>query len=329
MSGEAELFSLLKGVSRSFYISVRFLPKRIRVTIALGYLLARATDTVADTNRLPPAERIQILQRLLGSVVSCEMRNMGDLAVCLTAQANGPEKVLLRNVQRVLQFLSAIPREHRELLNDVLTKIVRGQTLDIERFESGAGIHGLADDSALEEYTYLVAGSVGEFWTKVCFLEWPGYARLPEAELLVLGKDFGKGLQLINILRDYPVDIQAGRSYLPVSNLEEVAANVTLARREWERWRGRALTYLEAAWKYVTAVRPPRVRFACAVPLFIGVRTLLLLGAEPEIRPGIKVSRKAVRRLVAWAAGVALFRCLEPYASRKIFRRDFALIAHE
>jgi farnesyl-diphosphate farnesyltransferase len=321
MSGEAELFALLKGVSRSFYISVRFLPKRIRLTIALGYLLARATDTVADTNRLPPAERIRVLERLLGSVADGKMLDMGDLTACLIAQANGPEKVLLGNIQRVLQFLSAIPREHRELLNDVLTKIVRGQTLDIERFESRAGIHGLADDSALEEYTYLVAGSVGEFWTKVCCLEWPGYARLPEAELLVLGKDFGKGLQLINILRDYPADLEAGRSYLPISNLEEVAANVTLARPEWERWRRRALSYLEAAWKYLTAVRPPRVRFACAVPLFIGIRTLLLLGEQPEIRPGIKVSRRAVQRLMAWAAGVALFRFLEPYASREIFRQ--------
>ena len=321
MSGEAELFALLKGVSRSFYISVRFLPKRIRLTIALGYLLARTTDTIADTNRLPPAERIRVLQRLLGSVGGGEMRDMGDLTACLTAQANGPEKVLLGNVQRVLQFLSAIPREHRQLLNEVLTKIVRGQTLDIERFESRAGIHGLPDDSALEEYTYLVAGSVGEFWTKVCCLEWPGYARLPEPELLVLGKDFGKGLQLINILRDYPADLQAGRSYLPISNLEQVAANVTLARPEWERWRRRALSYLEAAWKYLTAVRPPRVRFACAVPLFIGIRTLLLLGEQPEIRPGIKVSRRVVQRLMAWAAGVALFRCLEPYASREIFRQ--------
>ena len=321
MSGEAELFALLKGVSRSFYISVRFLPKRIRLTIALGYLFARAADTIADTNRLPPAERVQVLQRLLGSVASGEMRDMGDLKACLTAQANGPEKVLLGNIQRVLQFLSAIPSEHRQLLNEVLTKIVRGQTLDIERFESRAGIHGLADDSALEEYTYLVAGSVGEFWTKVCCLEWPGYARLPEPELLVLGKDFGKGLQLINILRDYPVDLQAGRSYLPISNLEEVAANVTLARPEWERWRRRALSYLEAAWKYLTAVRPPRVRFACAVPLFIGIRTLLLLGEQPEIRPGIKVSRRVVQRLMAWAAGVALFRFLEPYASREIFRQ--------
>ncbi len=321
MSGEAELFALLKEVSRSFYISVRFLPKRIRLTIALGYLVARASDTIADTNRLPPPERIQILERLLECIASRKMRGSLDVAACVTAQADGPEKVLLGNIQRVLRSLSAIPLEHRELLGDTLTKIIHGQTLDIERFESDPGVHGLADDSALEEYTYLVAGCVGEFWTKVCYLEWPGYARLPEAELLGLGKDFGKGLQLVNILRDYSVDLLAGRSYLPISNLEEVASNLALARPEWERWRRRALAYLEAAWKYVTAVRPPRVRFACAVPLFIGVRTLLLLGAEPEIRPGIKVSRNAVRQLMAWAAGVALFPFLEPYVSRKIFRR--------
>jgi farnesyl-diphosphate farnesyltransferase len=321
MSGEADLFALLKEVSRSFYISVRFLPKRIRLTIALGYLLARASDTVADTNRLPPSERIQTLELLLESIGDCQMQGTLDVAACVTAQADGPEKVLLGNIQEVLKSLSKIPPEHRELLCDALAKIIHGQTLDIQRFESDAGVHGLADDSALEEYTYLVAGCVGEFWTKVCYLEWPDYARLPEAELLGLGKDFGKGLQLINILRDYPVDLQAGRSYLPISNLEEVASNLALARPEWERWRRRASGYLEAAWKYVTAVRPPRIRFACAVPLFIGVRTLFLLRDAPEIRPGIKVSRNAVRRLMAWAAGVALFPFLEPYVSRKIFQR--------
>jgi farnesyl-diphosphate farnesyltransferase len=321
MSGEDELFTLLKGVSRSFYISVRFLPRRIRMAIALGYLLARASDTIADTNQLPPAERIEFLMRFLGSVLNRQLGDPLDLAACLTAQADGPEKVLVANIDRVLDCLSAIPAGQRELLNEVLTKIIQGQTLDIERFESAPGISGLADDSALEEYTYLVAGCVGEFWTKICQLEWPNYARLPPAEMLNFGKDFGKGLQLINILRDFPVDLQAGRSYLPISNLEEIALNPTLARPEWERWRHRASGYLEEAWKYVIAVRPWRVRFACAVPVFIGVRTLFLLGDAPENRPGIKVSRNEVRRLMVWAAGMAVFRFLEPMAYRTIFRR--------
>ena len=321
MSGEAELFTLLKGVSRSFYISVRFLPRRIRMAIALGYLLARASDTIADTNRLPPAERIEFLYRLLSSVSKPELGNSLDLTACLMAQADGPEKVLLANIDRVLECVSGLPLTHRALLNEVLTKIIAGQTLDIERFESKTGISALPDDPALEEYTYLVAGCVGEFWTKLCLLEWSNYARLPAEEMLGFGKDFGKGLQLVNILRDYPVDLQAGRSYLPVSNPEEVVANPALARPEWQRWRRRASGYLEEAWRYVIAVRPWRVRFACAVPVFIGVRTLNLLGDTPENRLGIKVSRKEVRRLMLWATGLAIFRFLEPAAYRTIFRR--------
>jgi farnesyl-diphosphate farnesyltransferase len=320
MSGEVELLTLLKGVSRSFYISVRFLPKRIRMAIALGYLLARASDTIADTNQLPSAERIEFLQRFLGSIANREPGGSLDLAACLIAQADGPEKILVANIDRVLDSLFEIPSAHRELVNEVLAKIIRGQTLDIQRFESKPGIFGLADDLALEEYTYLVAGCVGEFWTKICLLEWPDYARLPAKEMLSFGKDFGKGLQLVNILRDYPLDLKAGRSYLPVPNLEQVALNPALARPEWERWRQRASGYLEEAWKYVIAVRPWRVRFACAVPVFIGVRTLDLLGDASENRAGIKVSRNEVRRLMAWAAGVAFFRFLEPAAYRLIFR---------
>ena len=233
MSGETELFTLLKGVSRSFYISVRFLPGRIRMAIALGYLLARASDTIADTNQLPPAERIEFLGRFLGSVSNQELGDPLDLAACLTAQADGPEKVLLANIDRVLECLANVPPAHRKLLSEVLAKIIHGQALDIERFESKPGISGLRDDSALEEYTYLVAGCVGEFWTRICLLEWPNYARLPPEEMLGFGRDFGKGLQLVNILRDFPLDLQAGRSYLPVSNLEEVVLNPTLARSEW------------------------------------------------------------------------------------------------
>jgi farnesyl-diphosphate farnesyltransferase len=323
MSGEGELFTLLKGVSRSFYLSVRFLPPRIRSPIAIGYLLARASDTIADANQLPSGERIAILKRLPGSVSNRKLETSLDWAACLKAQTEGPEKVLLANIGRVLDCLSDIPQTHHELLNEVLSKIIHGQTLDIQRFASKSGVIGLADDAALEEYTYLVAGCVGEFWTKICLLEWPHYARLPPEHMLSCGKDFGKGLQLVNILRDFPADLQTGRCYLPVANLEEIALNPTLARSEWERWRQKACGYLEKAWTYVGAVRPWRVRFACAVPVFIGIRTLMLLDNSLENRAGIKVSRREVRRLMVWAGGVALFRFLEPVAYRMIFAPKF------
>src|ERR1700675_4674292 len=145
MSNEAELFTLLKGVSRSFYLSVRFLPSRIRLAIALGYLLARASDTIADTNQLPSVERINFLNQFVRFVSAGKPGDLIDLSACLKAQEDGPEKVLLANLDRVMGYLSTIPPTHRNLLNEVLAKIVHGQTLDIERFESKPGIFGLPD----------------------------------------------------------------------------------------------------------------------------------------------------------------------------------------
>jgi len=320
MSGKSELLDLLKGVSRSFYISVRFLPQPIRMTIATAYLLARASDTIADTNQLPPADRIEFLHQFLVSLLNGRRLNELQLYSCLRAQPEGPEKMLLSRMDMVFHEFSNIPPTHRELTVEVLTQIIRGQTLDISKFETQDGVTGLKDDAALEEYTYFVGGSVGEFWTKVCFLAWPSYGRLPESEMLNSGKAFGKGLQLINILRDFPRDLQAGRCYLPVANPKAVAQNPNSARKEWERWRCRASVQLEEAWHYLSAVRPWRVRFACAMPILIGIRTVRLLGEATELVPGIKVSRSEVHRMMLWAAAIAVFRSLEKAAFCEFFQ---------
>ncbi|HEV2045308.1 MAG TPA: squalene/phytoene synthase family protein, partial [Chthoniobacterales bacterium] len=58
--------SILRSVSRTFYLSVRISPKRLREPVALAYLLARASDTVADTTDLPAelrAEKLRVLAR--------------------------------------------------------------------------------------------------------------------------------------------------------------------------------------------------------------------------------------------------------------------------
>ena len=60
---EAELQRILKAVSRSFYLSMVWLPPAMRRGIALGYLLARAADSVADTSSAPAAERVAALGR--------------------------------------------------------------------------------------------------------------------------------------------------------------------------------------------------------------------------------------------------------------------------
>ena len=79
----AELLTdLLQNVSRSFYLTLRVLPVAIRPQIGLAYLLARATDTVADTEMIPVGQRLDALlhlrERILGT--STAELNFGELA---------------------------------------------------------------------------------------------------------------------------------------------------------------------------------------------------------------------------------------------------------
>src|SRR5439155_13528767 len=60
--------TILRSVSRSFYLSIRFLPVRLRQPVALAYLLARTTDTVADTARISGSFRRETLQTLSKSI---------------------------------------------------------------------------------------------------------------------------------------------------------------------------------------------------------------------------------------------------------------------
>jgi len=64
----ALLTGLLKEVSRSFYLTLRVLPVSIRPQIGLAYLLARTTDTIADTQLLPVAQRLEALQAQITAV---------------------------------------------------------------------------------------------------------------------------------------------------------------------------------------------------------------------------------------------------------------------
>ena len=56
------LTDLLSRVSRSFYLTLRVLPSVMREPIGLAYLLARASDTIADTELVPSSRRLELLR---------------------------------------------------------------------------------------------------------------------------------------------------------------------------------------------------------------------------------------------------------------------------
>jgi len=312
------LTDLLKDVSRSFYLTLRVLPKSIRPQIGLAYLLARTTDTIADTEIIPLEQRLKSLQalreRILGTTT--EPLIFGELAC---QQPLPAERVLLEKSEASVTLLQTLSEADRRLVREVVDIITSGQELDLKRFAgaSAKNIIALRTDAELDDYTYRVAGCVGEFWTKMCRTHVFPEAKLDDAKLLADGVRFGKGLQLVNILRDLPADLKNGRCYLPTEALVKLGlapadlqnpANEPKLRPLYNLWLDRAEAHLAAGWEYTNTVpwSCVRVRLACAWPILIGLQTLRQLRTGNVLDPQqrIKISRRAVRgvifKSVAW-----------------------------
>lgn len=295
---------ILRSVSRSFYLSIRILPAPLREPIGLGYLLARASDTIADSPDAPAATRRQHLAAFGTMVNGGDRAGLPELIATIRSDHAG-EGTLLTQIGACLDWLAAMEPADRALIQKLLATIVDGQDLDLARFGDGGELAALETAQELEEYTYLVAGCVGEFWTDICLRHLPRYSTLPDTRLRELGVEFGKGLQLVNILRDLPADLRQGRCYLPAEEIPaaQVIAEPTCARPVFARWRQRAETLLGSGQTYLKSLRYTRVRIACFLPWDLGRETLKLLDAHPPLETAVrvKVPRRTVYRSMARA----------------------------
>ena len=206
------LNDLLKQTSRSFYLTLRVLPAAIRPQIGLAYLLARTADTIADTELVPPEQRLDALKRLRERIQGSSTAPL-NLAGLAQHQGSSAEKLLLEKVEDGLTLLQTLSPADQQLARTVLNTITGGQELDLRRFAGASAekIVALETAAQLDDYMYRVAGCVGEFWTRMCRAHLFPKLRLDDTQLLADGVRFGKGLQLVNILRDLPADLKKGR----------------------------------------------------------------------------------------------------------------------
>ena len=301
--------TILRSVSRSFYLSIRFLPAQLREPIALAYLLARATDSVADTIGISGLVRIETLKMLSNGIQGKASRDVvvDLIASFVSLQANESEQRLLESLPDCLALLEQMEQADRTDIRAVLEKITRGQKLDLQRFDNPQEIRALSTAADLDEYTYLVAGCVGEFWTRVCFRHVRNFANLSEDQMLVLGKRYGMALQLINVLRDAGSDLRAGRCYFPEYELSaaHLIASQILSEPErfqpiYRTWLDKAKRGLECGIQYSRAIENRRVRAATVLPALIGARTLAVLDkAGPMVlQRTVKIPRGEVRKMI-------------------------------
>jgi farnesyl-diphosphate farnesyltransferase len=317
------MHELLKAVSRTFYLSLRLLPAALRSEISLAYLLARTSDTLADCLTEFRGLRLEMLREFRREVLS-DSGPGEELARSIAAAAADPglrpaEAELLRQAGACFRSLRETPPDAARHILGVLGHILEGQLFDVERFDAPAsGAMALETAAELDRYTYLVAGSVGVFWTDMIALKLPGALRRPADEMRVLGRNFGQGLQLVNILRDLPADLGNGRCYLPMEDLR--AAGMQGGASEWRQqegafaavqreWLVKARKFIASGETYAESLGNIRLRLTARLPQRLADATLALLEAAPPgtIAAGAKISRARVKRLLAATALRSIF----------------------
>jgi farnesyl-diphosphate farnesyltransferase len=321
----------LKKVSRSFYLTLKILPRPVRRPIGLAYFFARAADTIADTALISREDRLKYLELFREAFRSGETSRIRGLSEKLTAQTgNAAERELLARLDEGFALLLTLDPQDQSMIRSLVLTLTEGMVMDLATFpgEDEGRLVALETRADFDRYTYFVAGCVGEFWTDIHMAHCRSLAGWNRGAMVERGIRFGKGLQMTNVLRDLPKDLRIGRCYLPRRELEALGLRpadllepsaILKVRPLLRDLLALTLDHYESAWAYTLAIprREVRMRLACAWPLFIGLKTLALIGRSPNLLdPKIvtKIRRGAVYAIMARSlAGIVSNSALDRY----------------
>ena len=306
----AKIDKLLETTSRSFYPTLKYLPKKIRGQIGLLYLLARLADTIADSKHGETDVLLDLLNKY-NDVAQGRSTKLPDFNYLAEIQTNPHEAELLMNAEDVIEGLSEYEEGDRQRILECLEIIVGGQVLDLQRFgpaKEGGNISSLKTNEELDDYAYRVAGCVGTFWSKMSLAHLMTLPPEKEKVFLEKGIQFGKALQMINILRDIPEDLRFGRCYIPSEALAEHGlepedilgdSNLEVFRPLYDSYLDLTNIHLEAATDYIRMLpdKQFRLKASCMLPVLIGQRTVTLLrtGNILDSNERIKVTRDEIK----------------------------------
>ena len=260
------LSHLLPQVSRSFFLSLRVLPQGMRQPVGLAYLFCRAADTIADTALLPPPQRLAYLAHYRAAFGEAGPIALASLPQQLTGvQQNPAECELLARLRECFQVLEQLPIKDQSYIRELVLTLTQGMQMDLHTFpqEHEGRLAALETRADLDQYTYFVAGCVGEFWTKVAVTHLPSLQHWNVEAMSTRGVRFGKGLQLTNILRDIAQDVRIGRCYLPRAELSVLSVQpedllepmiLTRVKPLLDALLEETLAFYRAGWEYTLAI---------------------------------------------------------------------------
>lgn len=306
---DERVFALLPGVSRTFAISIAALRGTLADDIATAYLLCRLLDTIEDDAALSADERKEVLLTLAG----CIDRPGAASAVeaCLAGlrdriNATPAEHELLHEAGQLFERIDQMGEMRSGIIRRWAAEMARGMAEFVSDIP-GQRIQTMAD---LGRYCHFVAGTVGGMLTGLFVLCGPGISERRKRLLEQYMEPFGRGLQMVNIIKDCGKDWQVGRSFLPREMAGDERGFLGVNRSMMASLISGAAEDLDDAVRYIRALprRMWRARLFCIYPLVFARKTLQLLGRDifSPGQAGAKISRRQVKWSMLFSAPAAL-----------------------
>ena len=286
--------------------------------MGLAYLFARAADTIADTELISREQRLDYLNRFRAQFADVAVARSDVQAIqaaLVPHQSDSAERVLLQRLEECLALYETFESGDKERIRWLMGVLPDGMAMDLTRFHgtSAQGLTALQTLEELDQYTYYVAGCVGEFWTRMVCAHCPAMASWDVSRMSAIGVRFGKGLQLTNIVKDLARDLHNGRCYMPEVLLREAGLtpadllnrdSLPTFRPVLNRLIKLAMEHLDQGWMYTMALPrfEIRQRLACMWPILLAGETLKRVATAPDLLDpavNVKAPRSVVYRVMA------------------------------
>jgi len=327
---------MLPRVSRTFAPTIRMLPEALETPVTIAYLLCRIADTVEDNEKIQINGKRELLDLFI-RIFKSHGSSLDDFKAAITAfPSDTPDDELVHNIHRVMNIFYTFPEKAQEHIGFWVVEMSRGMS----KFAQASGLKKFAflrSMKDLDEYMYYVAGTVGYLLTALFSSYSQKITPTLQKRMTKLAESFGKGLQLVNIIRDMTTDLRRGQSYIPEELLLKYQLdrktifekkNAAQAEKLFNELIERAVLHLDQALDYILLIPKDEkgIRLFCMLPVFWAMRTLqkiqentlALLGMEK-----IKVSRKIIKKEYYLAMINAYSNRLTRWHYRRI-KRGFA-----
>ena len=304
-----DIDTLLKNTSRSLYLSVQALPAALRPAFGIAYLLCRYADTIADTQLLPAERRIYWINHFPLLIQEQNTKEEKQLVSEICGKTENPhEALLVKNLMSCLAVFNQISEPQKSFILEVVHAVCDGMKIDLTSFplSSAQQPGAFQTEQDLHRYCRLMGGKPGRFWSQLIY----SHAHIPceEEVFYQLGEQVGDALQIVNILRDLPKDLQQGRCYFPQTDLQQ--AGLTTAdlldpknsirfepiKQKWIAWGKNNLSVSKRYYGLISKTQP-RIRTSVAWPMLWTADTFAKLSAaEDLLNPNkrIKIPRSTI-----------------------------------